>query len=175
MKISEDPLAKFDVPDLSDFPEIRADCSISRSLRVFGDSWSLLIIRESFLGACRFEEFHANLGIARNILTSRLKRLEEFGVLEKRPLRKGMKWSEYKLTKQGADLLPVVCALLQWGDRWLQDKGPPLLIVDRDHQKPIDDIQVTSGGKPLGIRDVSYAPGRRSPKRRSSQKKKTLR
>ena len=101
------------------------DCSIARALEVVGERWTLLILRESFLGTSRFDDFHHRLGIARNVLQTRLERLVEEGVLERLPYQKRPARYEYRLTREGRDLLPVLVALLQWGDRHrAPDVGP---------------------------------------------------
>jgi len=101
------------------------DCSIARALEVVGERWTLLILRESFLGTSRFDDFHHRLGIARNVLQTRLERLVEEGVLERLPYQERPARYEYRLTREGRDLLPVLVALLQWGDRHrAPDVGP---------------------------------------------------
>ena len=101
------------------------DCSIARALEVVGERWTLLILRESFLGTSRFDDFHHRLGIARNVLQTRLERLVEEGVLERLPYQERPARYEYRLTREGGDLLPVLVALLQWGDRHrAPDVGP---------------------------------------------------
>lgn len=90
-----------------------------------GERWTLLILRESFLGTSRFDEFHHRLGIARNVLQTRLENLVEEGVLGRRPYQERPVRYEYRLTQEGRDLLPVLVALLQWGDRHrAPDEGP---------------------------------------------------
>lgn len=104
--------------------------SVAQALDVIGDWWTILIIRDALLGVTRFEEFHNHLGIARNILSARMKRLVEHGIMEKklyvdRPAR-----YDYLLTDKGADLLSVILALRQWGDRWIAtDGGGPFRIT----------------------------------------------
>ena len=110
--------------------EIRdVPCSIARALAVVGERWTLLILREIFFGASRFDELRRRLGIARNVLSARLEHLAEHGVLEKvsyqnRPVR-----FEYRLTSKGRDLYPVLLALLHWGDRWETGATPPSLTL----------------------------------------------
>ena len=111
-----------------DFSQL--DCSVARTLEVVGERWSLLIVRDALYGVRRFEDFQSDLGIARNILTDRLKRLVEQGVLERvayaeRPVR-----YEYRLTERGKDLTPVILAMMRWGDRWFPgDSGPPVKLT----------------------------------------------
>jgi DNA-binding HxlR family transcriptional regulator len=94
------------------------NCSIARALDEVGEWWSLLIVRECTLGTTRFDEFQRRLGIARNVLTARLNKLVEHGVLDKVPAQGEEHRNEYRLTAKGEDLYPVLVALLQWGDRW---------------------------------------------------------
>ncbi|MGH2735470.1 MAG: winged helix-turn-helix transcriptional regulator [Actinomycetota bacterium] len=110
----------------TDFSEM--ECSIARTLEVVGERWSLLIIRDAFYGVRRFEDFQRDLGIARNILTDRLKKLIEQGVLERRPYEERPTRYEYRLTESGRDLLPVLLTLMSWGDKWATGNGPPVKI-----------------------------------------------
>ncbi len=137
------------------------NCSIARALEEVGEWWSLLIVRECTQGASRFEEFQRELGIARNILTARLQRLTELGVLERFPLAGRANTEGYRLTEKGEDLYPVVVALMQWGDRWLApDDKPPTALVEDATGAPIERIAVRAqGGEPLSFRDVRFAPG----------------
>src|SRR5215469_17426427 len=103
------------------------NCSIARALEIVGERWTLLIIRDAFLGLSRFDQFQQSLGIARNVLADRLNRLVDEGILERvryggRPLR-----HEYMLTPKGHDLLLPLTALLQWGDKYLSQEPPTLL------------------------------------------------
>jgi DNA-binding HxlR family transcriptional regulator len=94
------------------------DCSIARSLEIVGEWWSLLILREAFQRVRRFDDFQENLGIARNVLTTRLNKLVENGILEKRLYQSNPDRHEYRLTEKGLDLYPVLVTLMQWGDKW---------------------------------------------------------
>src|SRR5947208_17096798 len=103
------------------------NCTIAQSLEVVGERWTLLVLRESFLGTRRFEDFHERLGIARNILTNRLERLVREGILERRLYRERPQRFEYRLTPKGLDLYEVILALKKWGDRWTTwEDGLPL-------------------------------------------------
>ena len=93
------------------------NCSIARSLEVLGDRWTILIMRDAFMRVRRFEDFQRNLGVARNVLTDRLGRLVEEGILERVPYQDRPARFEYRLTEKGIDLWPVMIALLRWGDR----------------------------------------------------------
>ena len=108
------------------------NCSIARALDVVGEWWTLLIVRDVFLGIRRFEAIQADLGIARNVLSDRLSTLVERGVLEKRRYQDHPERHEYVLTEMGRDLAPVLTTLMQWGDEWLSPEGPPMVTLHRD-------------------------------------------
>ena len=109
--------------DLADQP-----CSIARSVAVIGDRWTLMILRDAFLGVRRFEAFQTRLGISRTIITARLKLLVDEGVLAKVPYQDRPVRHEYRLTEKGLDLYPVVMAIVSWGDRhYAGQAGAPLL------------------------------------------------
>lgn len=144
-------------------PFVASPCPIARSLGVVGEWWSLLILREAFTGTTRFEDFQRRLGISRNALTQRLKTLVDNGVLEKRPSAPGGALRSYGLTEKGKDLLPVVVALRQWGERW--QFGPGELasqLVDAERGEPLQRIAVVSadgrGLRPRDIRSVLNNP-----------------
>jgi len=101
-------------------------CSIASTLAVVGDRWTLLILRDVFRGLHRFSDLQADLGIARNLLTDRLGRLVDEGVLEKVPYQERPRRCEYRLTAKGADLSPALVTLMAWGDRWYAESGPPV-------------------------------------------------
>ena len=94
------------------------NCSVAQCLEVVGEWWSLLIVRDAFLGVRRFDDFQARLGISRNILNQRLNHLVDNGVLERLPYQDNPPRSEYRLTDKGRGLWHVVTAMRQWGDRW---------------------------------------------------------
>ena len=137
------------------------ECSIAGALEVVGERWSLLIVRDVLLGLRRFDELQANLGIARNVLQTRLERLIETGVLEKRRYSERPPRHEYRLTEKGLELWPTVMALMRWGDRHAAPPGgPPVLVTHRDCGGAMDDHRLCSRcGTRLGPRDVQAAPG----------------
>jgi DNA-binding HxlR family transcriptional regulator len=106
-------------------------CSIARALSVVGDRWTLLLLREAFLGARRFEDFHRKTGAARHIVAERLQHLVAHGVLERRPYQTRPERHEYVLTAKGQALYPVMLSLLTWGDDWMldQEEAPSLTVV----------------------------------------------
>ena len=103
------------------------NCSIARALEIVGERWTLLIIRDAFLGVTRFEDFHERLGISRNVLNQRVGSLVDAGVLERVASCEHPPRYDYRLTDKGRDLWPVVTAMRQWGDRWAAPDGPPIL------------------------------------------------
>jgi DNA-binding HxlR family transcriptional regulator len=115
------------------------NCSIARSLELIGERWTLLILRDVFLGSYRFEELQRTLGIARNVLQTRLERLVEEGILRRVRYQERPARYEYRLTRKGTDLWPVLVALLKWGDRHHAPSGPPVVIRHRDCGGEIDD------------------------------------
>lgn len=102
-------------------------CSTAQTLEIVGEWWTLLIVRDAFFGVRRFDDFQRRLGLSRSVLTNRLARLVEEGVLETRQYEERPPRVEYVLTKKGADLFPVLVALQQWGDRWASSKPPVVL------------------------------------------------
>lgn len=108
-------------------------CSVARSLSVVGERWTMLIIRDAFLGTRRFDQFQSNLGITRHRLSERLGKLVEHGVLVKVPYQQRPLRYEYRLTRKGLGLYPVLMSLARWGDEWMdKGEGAPLEYV---HQK----------------------------------------
>jgi DNA-binding HxlR family transcriptional regulator len=136
-------------------------CSIAQSLEIVGEWWTLLILRDSFLGVRRFEDFVARLGIARNVLTSRLDTLVEAGILERRPYDAARGRFDYILTDKGRALWPVMTALRQWGDEWLLGEGnEPVLLEHRACGEPITAVLVCDRcGEPLDARSVRAVAG----------------
>jgi len=131
-------------------------CSLARTLSVVGDRWTLLVLRESFLGIRRFDEFEKRLGITRHVLADRLKKLVQAGVLDKvayqqRPLRE-----EYCLSAKGRDLYPAIMALVQWGDSHMSgQEGAPIRHIHRRCGQPMQGVLVCSDcGEPLLPKDV---------------------
>lgn len=98
-------------------------CPVARCVDLIGDRWSLLIVRDAFDGVRRFGDFQRGLGVARNILSDRLRRLVEAGILESQDASDGTAYHEYVLTARGESLFPVVVALRQWGEQHLFKRG----------------------------------------------------
>lgn len=115
-----------------------AICPVARFLDAIGDRWSLLIVRDAFDGSRRFGDFQRELGVARNILTDRLRRLVDAGVLELQPASDGSSYQEYVLTAAGEQLFPVVVAMRQWGEKNLFERGERCSrMVDTKTGKPV--------------------------------------
>ena len=131
-------------------------CPIARSLDVIGEWWSPLIVRDAMLGVKRFSEFERRLGMAKNILTARLKTLVDAGILRVVPASDGSAYNEYDLTQKGKDLLPTLIALRQWGEKYMYDKGDAhSTMLDRRDRKPLAEMQVRSAdGRVVGVDDV---------------------
>jgi DNA-binding HxlR family transcriptional regulator len=136
-------------------------CSVAATLEVIGERWSLLIVRDVFLGLRRFEQIQADLGIARNILQRRLSTLTDQGVLERRLYHESPPRYEYRLTEKGLDLWPTLVALMQWGDRHAPPPaGPPVVLEHRGCGGAVDGHRTCMEcGMPLSVRDVRALPG----------------
>jgi DNA-binding HxlR family transcriptional regulator len=141
------------MPGKTDLSEL--NCSLARTLEVVGDWWTLLIIRDAFLGVRRFGDFRKSTGIAKNILTVRLERLAANGIVdrggpERRPV--------YQLTERGRALLPAVVALMQWGDQWVSANKPPVIVTD-EKGRPVASVELSCGGARMTADKVRFHPG----------------
>lgn len=137
-----------------------AECPIARSLDAIGDWWSLLIIRDAFLGIRRFSEFQKNLGCAKNILTVRLRALVDHGILKTAPASDGSVYQEYVLTPKGRGVFPVLVALRQWSEEFSREGGGfPTLLVDRNKGRPVRKLELRAhDGRLLGDGDTELRP-----------------
>lgn len=148
-------------------PFARWPCSIARTVDLLGDWWTPLVLREAFYGVRRFDDFQRSLRIGRNVLTQRLNRLVDEGVLDRVPYQERPLRHEYVLTAKGRDLYPVILALLHWGDTWLTgDDGPPVVL----HHTPCDhdthaEVVCAACREPLRPRDVRARLGPGYPER----------
>jgi DNA-binding HxlR family transcriptional regulator len=134
------------------------NCSIARALEVVGERWTLLIVRDAFLGRRRFEEFQESLGIARNVLTERLNRLVEEGILERVRYSERPERYEYRLTDKGRELNIALAGLRQWGDKYLSEQ-PPRLLRRKADKKPVVAALVPKGAKGLCPDEVEIVRG----------------
>ena len=136
-------------------------CSVARTLEVVGERWTILILRDALIGVRRFDNFLNRLGIARNVLTDRLNRLVDSGIMERvayqeRPLR-----HEYRLTRKGLELSPVIFTLMEWGDRYISyEDGPPRVL---EHAgcggHVVTQLACEDCGRPLAVDEVTNRPG----------------
>lgn len=135
-------------------------CSIARSLEWVGEPWTLLIIREAFFGTRQFSEFERYLGIAKNVLSARLRKLVELEILDRTPEAGRGNPQIYTLTEKGKDLFPILVALMQWGDQWIANGRAPVRIVHRETQEEIGPLRLRDlRGKALTSRDICIQPG----------------
>jgi len=137
------------------------NCSVAQTLDILGDKWTMMIIRDAFLGVSAFTHFQKRLKIARNILADRLALLVDNEILERRPARPGTRRYEYHLTERGRALFPILTAITQWGDKWIfGSKGEPMLLLDVEKNAPVQQVGVLSrGGSFLNSKDVKFVPG----------------
>ena len=136
------------------------NCSVARTLSVVGERWTMLLLREAFLGRRRFDEFQQGTGIARNILSSRLRDLVRDGILDRARGDGDNGRIEYRLTKKGLDLYPVMIAMMRWGDTWLSDEsGPPVTLIHRScGAKTSMDMVCSHCGAAVVARDMTAIP-----------------
>jgi DNA-binding HxlR family transcriptional regulator len=137
--------------------ELQGECGIAAALEVVGERWSFLILRGAFNGLHHFEEYQSTLGIARNILSNRLARLVEHEILKREPDATDRRRVAYQLTEKGRELLPVLIALRQWGERWVSCVPSNPVLVDRTTRRPIAAMAVTAAdGRPLKLGDLEW-------------------
>jgi DNA-binding HxlR family transcriptional regulator len=135
------------------------NCSIARALEIVGERWTLLIVRDAFLGLTRFDEFQQSLGIARNVLTDRLNRLVDEGILERTRYNERPPRYEYRLTSKGEELRLALAGLRQWGDKYLSEKPPRILRRVAD-KKPVVVAFVPKGAdNTVGADELESVPG----------------
>ncbi|MGC3894535.1 winged helix-turn-helix transcriptional regulator [Pseudomonas urmiensis] len=130
-------------------------CPVARALEVIGDRWALMILRDAFDGLRRFSEFQKNLGLAKNILASRLKLLLESGLLQLQPASDGSAYKEYVLTEKGRSVFPIVVGMRQWGERFLFEAGEVRSqLLDSAQGQPVEVLQVRAkDGRALAPED----------------------
>jgi DNA-binding HxlR family transcriptional regulator len=134
------------------------NCSVARALEIVGERWTLLIVRDAFLGRRRFDEFQESLGIARNVLTDRLTRLVEEGILERVRYSERPERHEYHLTPKGRDLQIAMAGLRQWGDKYLSEK-PPRIMRRKSDRRPVIAAFVPKGADVLRPEEIESVPG----------------
>ncbi|HEY0328903.1 MAG TPA: helix-turn-helix domain-containing protein [Rhodopseudomonas sp.] len=120
-----------------------AECPIARALEAIGDWWSILIIRDAFLGLRRFSEFQKSLGVAKNILSARLRALLAHGILATQPAADGSAYQDYVLTAKGRAVYPVLVALRQWSEDFAYPAEPcATMLVDRKTGRPVKKLEL---------------------------------
>ncbi len=136
------------------------DCSVAQCLEVVGEWWSMLVVRDAFLGVTRFEDFQRRLGISRNILQNRLTTLVDEGILVRVPYSEHPPRDDYRLTDKGRDLWPVLTAMRQWGDQYAAPSGQPVGIVHKSCGELAEPVLVCgSCGERVVARDYRAVPG----------------
>lgn len=137
------------------------NCSVARALDVLADPWTFLILREAFGGARRFRDFEEGLHISKNILSARLTKLVEAGIFETEDAGRYGRRLEYRLAPKGKDLLVVITALREWGDRWLSGAGrEPVVVVDKRTGRPLPRLRILDEeGRPINGSNIEVRPG----------------
>ena len=135
-------------------------CSIAQALELVGEWWTLLVVRDLLMGVSRFDALQERLGISRNILTDRLRTLEDAGIVERHPYQHRPERFDYRLTEKGRDLWLVVNAMREWGDRWAAPNGPPVEMVHRRCGHVTSAVPACSAcGETLEYRDLRMVEG----------------
>ena len=138
----------------------QTNCPIARVTAVIGEAWTLMVLREAFLGTRHFNDFERQLGIARNILSDRLKKLVEAGLMQRQPSATDKRAVEYRLTEPGRALYPVLIGLTQWASQYLCCGESALRFIDRATGQDIAPLSVQSqDGRALGLKDIAMVPG----------------
>lgn len=133
------------------------ECGLPQALEVMGERWSFMILRASFNGVYHFEEFLSELGIARNILSNRLAKLVEHGILIRQPIAEDRRKIEYRLTEKGLDLLPAMIALRQWGQKYGAGVSENPVLVDERDRMPIGKVSIVAhDGRVLDKHDLCW-------------------
>ncbi len=133
------------------------ECGLPQALEVMGERWSFMILRASFNGVYHFEEFLSELGIARNILSNRLAKLVEHGILIRQPIAEDRRKIEYRLTEKGLDLLPAMIALRQWGQKYTAEIVENPVLVDERDRMPIGKVSILAhDGRVLDKHDLCW-------------------
>jgi DNA-binding HxlR family transcriptional regulator len=157
LPMAELPLRRQRTPDLELLQRV-CPSSVAATLQVTGDRWSALLIRESFYGSTRFDEFQQRLSIATNILTQRLRRLVDLGILTRTAYRQRPARHEYRLTDKGLDLYPVPLSMLAWGDQWVFAGRPPVRLTHEKCQCLLTPILTCSTcAEPISRADIEFS------------------
>jgi DNA-binding HxlR family transcriptional regulator len=155
--MAELPLRRQRTPDLELLQRV-CPSSVAATLQVTGDRWSTLLIRELFYGSTRFDEFQQRLSIATNILTQRLRRLVDRGILTRTAYRERPARHEYRLTEKGLDLYPVPLSMLAWGNRWVFGDRPPVRLTHEKCRRLLTPILTCSAcAEPIARADIAFS------------------
>ncbi len=146
---------------MSRTPIDQIDCGIAQTLSGVGESWTLLILRNAFHGMRTFDVFQTHLGISSSVLAARLSKLTGIGVFERRVSKADGRSVEYRLTKRGMDLYPIIVALMDWGEKWAPNpRGPRIRLVETATGRLVRPVAVLSeDGRELKAREVCPQPG----------------
>ena len=144
---------------MKDFP--RDACSMASTLEVIGERWTMHVLRESFLGVRRFEDYRRNIGVARNILSDRLNTLVTEGILRRELYSERPPRYEYRLTRKGIDLHEILIALMKWGNRWTPNEdGPAVVLRHRECGGTVEPVlSCPDCGEPVHAWDLEALPG----------------
>ncbi|MGI8706373.1 MAG: winged helix-turn-helix transcriptional regulator [Sphingomicrobium sp.] len=143
-------------PDIGEFRKAALSCSIPAAVELIGERWAFLILRGAFNGLQHFEEFQAGLGIARNILSDRLAKLVQGGILKRSPDESDRRKVIYSLTRKGESLLPVMLSIRQWGEDWGHGE-PQIVLADSRDRRPIRRIRVfAEDGREVKLDDLTW-------------------
>lgn len=141
----------------SNYMRLVLHCGLAEAVEMIGERWAFLILRGVFNGLTRFEEFQQTLGIARNILSNRLAKLVEHGILVREPDQVDRRRADYRLTEKGEALLPVMIALRQWGENWGANGPLGPVLVDIESGRPVRQMRVLAeDGRPLDRSDLNW-------------------
>ncbi|MGH3078646.1 MAG: winged helix-turn-helix transcriptional regulator [Gaiellaceae bacterium] len=151
--------------DVRDFP--RDACSMASTLEVIGERWTMHVLRESFLGVRRFEDYRRNIGVARNILSDRLNTLVAEGILRRELYSERPPRYEYRLTRKGIDLHEILIALMKWGNHWSPNPdGPAVVLRHRECGATVEPVLACPDcGEPVHAWDLEALPGPATTKR----------
>lgn len=139
------------------------NCPMARVTEFLGDGWTLLLLREAFIGTRRFNDFERELGIARNILSVRLKKLVDLGIFVRKPSSQDGRVVEYRLSEAGLALLPVLISLSQWSTKWLCSGDDVVRFVDKESGEEIPTLRVTDRqGRPIDRHQIRMVAGERA-------------
>jgi len=139
----------------------RDNCAVGNTLAVIGERWTLLVLREAFLGVRRFEQIQRNTGMARNILSDRLNTLVANGILRREPYQERPVRDEYRLTEKGLDLYPVLVTVMTWGMRHAMDDAAPTMLLQHKScgSTRLPELACPDCGETVGARDMRALPG----------------